>query len=79
MFLQGLNLDKLQESIIAQAEVLELKADPKSKVKARVIESKVDIGRGKQVTALIESGTLCKGDLLVSGTSSAKVNDLFTR
>ena len=70
---QRINLDELQDNIVVQSELLDLKADHKCDVKGSVIESKIDIRRGKQVTTLIQSGTLKKGDLLIAGSSSAKV------
>ncbi|XP_033735214.1 translation initiation factor IF-2, mitochondrial-like [Pecten maximus] len=75
--LKGTNLDKLQEAIAIQAEVMELKADPGGKVRGRVIEASTDVGRGRLVTAVIESGTLRKGDLLIAGTAWAKVRQMF--
>jgi len=74
------NLDKLVESIILQAEILDLKTDFDSKASGVVLESKIDIGRGPVVTVIITSGTLKKGDYFVSGLrwgkSRAIINDL---
>ncbi|MDC0216324.1 translation initiation factor IF-2 N-terminal domain-containing protein, partial [Candidatus Pelagibacter sp.] len=61
------NLDKLVESIVLQAEILDLKTDYESKATGVVLESKIDIGRGPVATVIITSGTLKKGDFFVSG------------
>tara|TARA_B100001093_G_scaffold502391_1_gene555305 strand:+ start:443 stop:2653 length:2211 start_codon:yes stop_codon:yes gene_type:complete len=74
------NLDKLVESIILQAEILDLKTDFESKAAGVVLESKIDIGRGPVATVIITSGTLKKGDYFVSGLrwgkARALINDL---
>ena len=61
------NLDKLIESIILQAEILDLKTDFDSKATGIVLESKIDIGRGPVANVIITSGNLKKGDYFVSG------------
>ncbi len=74
------NLDKLIESIILQAEILDLKTNFESKATGSVLESKIDIGRGPVVNIVITSGTLKKGDYFVSGLKWGKaralINDL---
>ena len=74
------NLDKLVESIVLQAEILDLKTDFDSKATGVVLESKIDIGRGAVATVIITSGTLKKGDYFVSGLKWGKaraiINDL---
>jgi translation initiation factor IF-2 len=74
------NLDKLIESIVLQAEILDLKTDFDSKAAGIVLESKIDIGRGPVATVIITSGTLKKGDYFVSGVKWGKaralINDL---
>ena len=74
------NLDKLVESIVLQAEILDLKTDFESKATGVVLESKIDIGRGPVATVIIISGTLKKGDYFVSGLrwgkARALINDL---
>ena len=74
------NLGKLVESILLQAEILDLKTDFDSKATGIVIESKIDIGRGPVVTIIVTSGTLKKGDYFVSGLKWGKtraiINDL---
>ncbi len=76
----GINLDKLEESILFQAEFLELKADQNKNAKAVVVESKVEKGLGPVATILVQDGTLKLGDVFVCGTSYGKVraikNDL---
>ena len=62
---------------MAQAEVLQLSADPKGPVEGTVIESEVEAGLGKTATVLIHRGTLKKGDYLVCGHSYAKVRTLL--
>ncbi|MBE6447210.1 MAG: translation initiation factor IF-2 [Alphaproteobacteria bacterium] len=69
----GLNLDKLEESILVQAEMLELKANPNRSAEGIVIESKVEKGLGPVATVLINSGTLKVGDIFVSGSIQGKV------
>ena len=67
------NLDKLVESIILQAEILDLKTDYESKATGIVLESKIDIGRGPVANIIITSGLLKKGDFFVSGLKWGKV------
>ena len=68
-----LNLDKLVEAIILQAEILDLKTDFESKATGIVLESKIDVGRGPVATIIITAGTLKKGDFFVSGLRWGKV------
>lgn len=69
----GEGLDKLQESILLQAEVLELKANESADASGAVIEAKIDRGRGVVATVLIQRGTLQVGDIVVAGASYGKV------
>ncbi len=71
------NLDKLIESIILQAEILDLKTDFESKATGIVLESKIDIGRGPVATVIVTSGTLKKGDFFVSGLRWGKVRAII--
>lgn len=73
---QGLNLDKLEEAILLQAEVLELKSNPNREAEGVVIEAKVDRGRGTVATILIQRGTLRVGDIFVAGTEMGRVRAL---
>ncbi len=68
-----LNLDKLIEAIILQAEILDLKTDFDSKATGIVLESKIDVGRGPVATIIVTTGTLKKGDFFVSGLRWGKV------
>ena len=67
------NLDKLIESIILQAEILDLKTDYDSKATGIVLESKIDSGRGPVVNIIVTTGTLKKGDFFVSGLKWGKI------
>ncbi len=70
---QKLNLDKLVEAIVLQAEILDLKTNFESKATGVVLESKIDTGRGPVATIIITSGTLKKGDYFVSGLKWGKI------
>ena len=72
-----LNLDKLVESIILQAEILDLKTDFESKATGIVLESKIDIGRGPVATIIVTTGTLKRGDFFVSGLRWGKVRAII--
>ncbi|NDE89813.1 MAG: translation initiation factor IF-2, partial [Alphaproteobacteria bacterium] len=69
----GKNLDKLLETILLQAEVLDLKANPNRSCKGVVIEAQMDKGRGAVATVLVQQGTLRAGDILVSGIELGRV------
>jgi translation initiation factor IF-2 len=70
---QKINLDKLLETILLQAEILDLKANPDRAASGVIIESRMDIGRGVIASVLVQKGTLSVGDLLVAGASWGKV------
>ncbi len=72
-----LNLDKLVEAIVLQAEILDLKTDFESKATGVVLESKIDIGRGPVATIIVTTGTLKKGDFFVSGLKWGKVRAII--
>ena len=72
-----LNLDKLVESIILQAEILDLKTDFESKATGIVLESKIDTGRGPVATIIVTTGTLKKGDFFVSGLKWGKIRAII--
>jgi translation initiation factor IF-2 len=72
-----LNLDKLIESIVLQAEILDLKTDYESKATGIVLESKIDVGRGPVATVIVTSGTIKKEDYFVSGLKWGKVRALI--
>ena len=71
------NLDKLTESVLLQAELLDLKTDYELKANGIVMESKIDVGRGPIVNIIVTSGTLKKGDYFVSGLQWGKVRALI--
>ena len=71
------NIDKLIDSIILQAEILDLKTDYETKATGVVLESKIDIGRGPIASVIIISGTLKKGDYFVSGLKWGRVRALI--
>ena len=71
------NLDKLIESIILQAEILDLKTDHDSKATGIVLESKIDIGRGPVANIIVTTGMLKKGDFFVSGLKWGKVRAII--
>ncbi|QKV19536.1 translation initiation factor IF-2 [Oricola thermophila] len=71
--LKGTNLDGLLESILLQAELLELKANPDRSAEGVVIEAKLDKGRGSVATVLVQAGTLRIGDILVAGDEWGRV------
>jgi len=72
-----LHIDTLLETILLQADVLELKANPNAPASGYVIESKLDKGRGPVATVLVERGTLKPGDAVVAGTSWGRVRALL--
>ncbi len=73
----GAGLDKLQEAIALQAEILELKANPDRAAEGVVVEAKLDKGRGPVATVLVQRGTLRIGDIFVSGGEWGKVRALI--
>ena len=72
-----LNLDKLVEAIVLQAEILDLKTDFESKATGIVLESKIDVGRGAVATIIVTAGTLKKGDFFVSGLRWGKIRAII--
>jgi translation initiation factor IF-2 len=71
------NLDKLEEAILLQSEVLELKANPDRPADGVVVEAKLDPGRGSVATVLVQRGTLKVGDVLVAGAVWGRVRRLL--
>ena len=71
------NLDTLVESIVLQAEILDLKTDFESNATGVVLESKIDAGRGPVATIIVTSGTLKKGDYFVSGLKWGKIRAII--
>ena len=68
-----INLDKLEEVILLQAEILNLKSNPSKKASGVIVESKVQQGKGSTATVLIQEGSLKVGDFFVAGPSYGKV------
>ncbi len=75
--LKKTNLDKLEEAILLQAEVLELQANPDRAADGTVVEAKLDPGRGSVATVLVQRGTLKVGDVLVAGSVWGRVRRLM--
>jgi translation initiation factor IF-2 len=75
--LKGTGVNELLEMILLQADVLELKANPKADASGVVIESQVDVGRGPLATVIVQRGTLRVGDAIVCGPNWAKVRAMF--
>ena len=74
---QGLNVDKLLEKILLEAEMLELKANPDREALGTVVEATLDKGRGYVATVLVQNGTLHQGDLVVSGQHYGRVKAMM--
>ena len=74
---KGLNVDKLLEKILLEAELLDLKANPDREATGTIIEASLDKGRGFVATLLVENGTLEQGDLVVSGQYYGRVKAMF--
>ena len=70
---KGIGLDKLEEAILLQAEILDLKSNPDRAAEGAVIEAKLDKGRGPVATVLVQRGTLKTGDIVVAGSEWGKV------
>ena len=75
--LKKTNLDKLEEAIILQSELLELRANPDRAAEGIVVESKMEQGRGSVSTVLVQRGTLKVGDIFVAGTESGRVRAMI--
>ena len=73
----GMGLDKLEEAIMLQAELLELRANPDRPAEGTVVEAKVERGRGSVATVLVQRGTLNVGDIFVAGAESGRVRALL--
>ncbi|MFN7662365.1 MAG: translation initiation factor IF-2 [Alphaproteobacteria bacterium] len=75
--LKKMNLDKLEETILLQAEIANLSANPKPMASGVVVESRLEKGRGPVVTTLIQRGTLKSGDFFVAGSEWGRVRVLL--
>ncbi len=74
---KGTNLDKLEDAIHLQADLLNLKANPNRVARGTIIESKLEKGRGSVATVLVQKGTLKVSDIFVSGSEWGKVKALI--
>ncbi|WP_016754290.1 translation initiation factor IF-2 [Leptospira santarosai] len=74
---ENIGIDKLLEVILLQAEVMDLKSNPKRRAKGTIIEAKLDPGRGSVATVLIQNGTLRVGDPFVAGVFSGRVRAMY--
>ncbi len=74
---KGLNVDLLLEKILLEAELLDVKANPKRDATGSIIEASLDKGRGFVATILVQNGTLRQGDLMVSGQYFGRVKAMF--
>jgi len=75
--LKKINLDKLEEAIHLQADILNLKANPNRSCRGVIIESKLEKGRGSVATVLVQKGSLKIGDIFISGSEWGKVKALL--
>jgi translation initiation factor IF-2 len=75
--LKRTGLDKLEEAILLQAEVLDLRANPDRAAEGSVIESRLDRGRGPVATVLVQKGTLHQGDIIVAGAEWGRVRAML--
>ncbi|MDR3261629.1 MAG: translation initiation factor IF-2 [Tannerella sp.] len=74
---KGIGVQELLEKVLLEADMLELKANPKKRAVASVIESSLDKGRGYMATVLIENGSLNQGDVILAGTHYGRVKAMF--
>ena len=74
---KGVGIDDLLDMILLVAEMAELKANPNRNAKGKVIESKLDKGRGPVATLLVQAGTLHVGDFLIVGTTQGRIRAMF--
>ena len=75
--LKRTGLDKLEEAILLQAEILDLRANPDRVAEGSVIESRLDRGRGPVATILVQKGTLRRGDIVVAGAEWGRVRAML--
>ena len=74
---KGINVDKLLDKVLLEAELLDLKANPKRRAVGAVIESSLDKGRGYLATVLVQNGTMRVGDVMLSGCYTGRVKAMF--
>ena len=70
-------IDTLLETILLQAEIMELKANPNCRAEGKILEARIDQGRGTVATVIVERGTLNQGDYYVAGIYSGRVRAMF--
>ena len=74
---QGINVDKLLDKVLLETDMMDLKANPKKMAVGAVIESSLDKGRGYLATVLVQSGTLRKGDMMISGCFYGRIKAML--
>lgn len=74
---QGINIDKLLEKVLLEAEILELKANPTKRASGSIIESSLDKGRGYIATIMVQNGILKMGDIVLSGINYGRIKAMF--
>lgn len=74
---QGLNVDLLLEKILLEADILNLRANPKREASGSIVEASLDKGRGYVATILVQNGTLHQGDIIVSGQHFGRAKAMF--
>ena len=74
---KGIGVPELLEKVLLEADLLELKANPKKRATASVIESSLDKGRGYMATVLVSNGTLRQGDVILAGTHYGRLKAMF--
>ena len=74
---QGINVDKLLDKVLLETDMMDLRANPKKMAVGAVIESSLDKGRGYLATVLVQSGTLRKGDMMISGCFYGRIKAML--
>ena len=74
---KGIGVEELLEKVLLQADIMELKGNPKKRAKGTVLESSLDKGRGYVAKLLVENGTIRKGDPIVAGSISGRVRAMY--
>ena len=74
---KGIGVDDLLEKVLLEADLLDLKANPKRRATGSIIESSLDKGRGYISTVLVENGTLKMGDIVLAGTHYGRIKAMF--
>lgn len=74
---KGIGVTELLDKVLLEAEMLDLKANPKRRATGSIIESSLDKGRGYVATVLVQNGTLHVGDILLAGTHYGKIKAMF--